>query len=70
MPQTIACLGYPHFLGVAINWMIFDTALSSGRRCARPGSASPAVRHEGRALPLLQLVYDRDRLLATKSRQN
>jgi len=28
------------------------------------------VRHEGRALPLLQLVYDRDRLLATKSRQN
>ena len=22
------------------------------------------VRHEGRALPLLQLIYDRDRLLA------
>src|SRR5215218_9635769 len=30
--QTIACLGFPHLLGLAIDWTMFDTTLPSGER--------------------------------------
>src|SRR5256885_8628023 len=44
----------------------FDTVLPSGERM-RYQVLRIAVPRKGRALPLLQLAYDRDRLPATKS---
>jgi Transposase DDE domain len=66
VPHTIACLGFPRLLGLAIDWTMFDTALPSGERM-RYQVLRVAVPRKGRALPLLQLAYDRDNLSPNKS---
>jgi hypothetical protein len=66
VPHTIARLGCPRLLGLAIDWTMFDAALPSGDRI-RYQVLRIAVSRKGRALPLLQLAYDRDNLPATKS---
>jgi hypothetical protein len=45
---------------------MFDTTLSSGRKM-RYQILRIAIPRKGRALPLLQLAYNRDRLPASKS---
>lgn len=64
--DAVARLGCPRWLGLAIDWTIFDTTLPSGERM-RYQVLRIAVPRKGRALALLQLAYDRDRLPATKS---
>jgi hypothetical protein len=66
VPYAIARLGFPRLLGVAIDWTFFDTILPSGER-VRYQVLRIAVPRKGRALPLLQLAYDRDDLPAAKS---
>jgi hypothetical protein len=66
VPHTIACLGFPRLLGLAIDWTFFDTILPSGQRM-RYQVLRIAVPRKGRALPLLQLAYDRDNLSPNKS---
>jgi hypothetical protein len=66
VPYTVARLGYPRLLGLAIDWTMFDTLLPSGRRM-RYQVLRIAVPRKGRALPLLQLAYDRDGLSPNKS---
>src|SRR5215211_6592514 len=66
VPETIACLGFPRLLGLAIDWTMFDTTLPSGKRM-RYQVLRIAVPRKGRALPLLRLAYDRDRLNPNKS---
>jgi hypothetical protein len=66
MPYTVARLGFPRLLGLAIDWTMFDTTLPSGSRM-RYQVLRIAVPRKGRALPLLQLAYDRDALPANKS---
>lgn len=66
VPHTIACLGHPRLLGLAIDWTMFDTTLPSGEKM-RYQVLRIAVPRKGRALPLLQLAYDRDHLPAHKS---
>jgi hypothetical protein len=66
IPTTIAGLGYPRLLGLAIDWTFFDSVLPSGRRI-RYQVLRIAVPRRGRALPLLQLAYDRDNLPAGQS---
>jgi Transposase DDE domain len=63
---TIARLGFPRLLALAIDWTMFDTILPSGKRM-RYQLLRIAVPRKGRALPLLQLAYDRDDLSPTKS---
>ncbi len=63
---TIARLGFPRLLGLAIDWTMFDTVLPSGERM-RYQVLRVAVPRKGRALPLLQLAYDRDNLSPNKS---
>jgi hypothetical protein len=64
--ETIACLGFPRLLGLAIDWTMFDTTLPSGEQI-RYQVLRIAVPRKGRALPLLQLAYDRDELSPNKS---
>jgi hypothetical protein len=59
--HTIARLGFPRLLGLAIDWTMFDTILPSGKRM-RYQVLRIAMPRKGRALPLLQLAYDRDNL--------
>lgn len=66
VPYTIARLGSPRLLALAIDWTMFDTVLPSGSRM-RYQVLRIAVPRKGRALPLLQLAYDRDALPANKS---
>ena len=66
VPHTVARLGRPPRLGLAIDWTMFDAALPSGRRL-RYQVLAIAVPLQGRAVPLLQLAYDRDRLPADRS---
>ena len=66
VPHTIFRLGRPRWVGLAIDWTMFDTTLPSGRRM-RYQVLRIAIPRKGRALPLLQLAYDRDRLPASKS---
>jgi Transposase DDE domain len=66
VPHVVARLGHPRLLGLAIDWTFFDTALPSGEGM-RYQILRIAVPRKGRALPLLQLAYDRDRLPAQKS---
>ena len=63
---TIAGLGHPRLLGLAIDWTFFDSVLPTGRRM-RYQVLRIAVPRRGRALPLLQLAYDRDDLPAGRS---
>lgn len=64
--DTVLRLGRPRWVGLAIDWTMFDTTLPSGEKM-RYQVLRIAVPRKGRALPLLQLAYDRDRLPAKKS---
>ena len=66
VPHTIARLGQPRLLGLAIDWTFFEAILPSGQK-VRYQVLRVAVPRKGRALPLVQLAYDRDRLPPTKS---
>jgi hypothetical protein len=66
VPHVVGRLGFPRLLGLAIDWTMFDTTLPSGSRM-RYQVLRIAVPRKGRALPLLQLAYDRDALPANKS---
>jgi hypothetical protein len=66
IPPTISGLGRPRLLGLAIDWTFFESALPTGRRM-RYQTLRIAVPRRGRALPLLQVAYDRDNLPAGKS---
>ena len=61
VPHTVACLGFPRLLGLAVDWTFLDTTLPSGERM-RYQILRIAVPRKGRALPLLQLAYNRDNL--------
>ena len=66
MPHTVARLGSPRLLELAIDWTIFVATLPSGER-VRYQVLRIAVPRKGRALALLQLAYDRDRLPPERS---
>ncbi len=66
VPQVVGRLGFPRWLGLAIDWTFFDTVVPSGERI-RYQVLRIAIPRKGRALPLLQLAYDRDALPANKS---
>ena len=68
VPYTIARLGYPRLLGLAIDWTMFNVVVPSGERI-RYQVLRIAVPCRGRALPLLQLAYDRDKLPAMSQNQ-
>lgn len=63
LPHTVAALGRPRLLGLAIDWTMFDTVLPTGAR-ARYQVLRGAIPRRGRAIPVLQLAYDRDALPA------
>src|SRR6185312_3112899 len=63
---TISALGRPRILGLAIDWTYFDSPLPTGGR-VRYQVLRIAVPRRGRALPLLQLAYNRDDLPAGQS---
>jgi Transposase DDE domain len=65
VPHVVARLRHPRLLGLAIDWTMFDTTLPSGKRM-RYQVLRIAVPRKGRALPMLQLAYDRDRFPAQK----
>jgi DDE family transposase len=66
VPDIVAKLGTPRWLGIAVDWTMFDTILPCGQR-VRYQVLRLAVPCRGRALPLLQVAYDRDHLPAHKS---
>lgn len=66
IPHTVGRLGNPRWLGLAIDWTMFDTVMPSGKR-VRYQVLRIAIPRRGRALPLLQVTYDRDNLPAPKS---
>lgn len=66
IPHTVDRLGRPRWLGLAIDWTMFDTVTPSGKR-VRYQVLRIAVPRRGRALPLLQVAYDRDNLPAPRS---
>ena len=66
IPHTVARLGYPRLLGLAIDWTMFDTILPCGEK-RRYQVLRIAIPRKGRALPVLQLAYNRDRLPPERS---
>lgn len=64
--HTLARLGSPRWLGLAVDWTMFDAITPRGERI-RYQVLRIAVPRRGRALPLLQVAYDRDRLPAPRS---
>src|SRR3954463_8740140 len=64
--HVVGRLGFPPWLGLAIDWTFFDTTVPSGKRM-RYQVLRIAIPRKGRALPLLQLAYDRDALPANNS---
>jgi hypothetical protein len=66
VPHVVGRLGSPRWLGLAVDWTFFDTTLPSGEKM-RYQVLRVAVPRKGRALPLLELAYDRDALPANKS---
>jgi len=68
LPHTIARLSYPRLLGLAIDWTMFNVVVPSGERI-RYQVLRIAIPRRGRALPLLQLAYDRDELPAKSQNQ-
>jgi hypothetical protein len=60
-PDLVTKLGCPRWLGLAVDWTMFDTVLPAGRRVRYQGLRL-AVARRGRAIPWLQLAYDRDPL--------
>ena len=71
VPHTIARLGTPRWLALAIDWTMFDAILPGGGRTGgqrvRYQVLRIAVPRRGRALPLLEVAYDRDNLPADHS---
>jgi len=71
IPHLIARLGSPRWLALAIDWTMFDTILPGGGRTqgrrVRYQVLRIAVPRRGRALPLLEVAYDRDHLPADRS---
>jgi hypothetical protein len=61
IPHIIASLGRPRWLGAVVDRTMFDTVLPTGRR-VRYQVLRLAAPRAGRAIPLLQLADDRDRL--------
>jgi hypothetical protein len=66
IPHTLARLGYPHRLGLAVDWTMWDSRDLHGRT-VRYQLLRIAVPRRGRAVPLLQVVYQRDALPADQS---
>jgi hypothetical protein len=66
IPHTLASLGRVRWLGLAIDWTMWDVTLPTGQRM-RYQVLRIAVPLHGRSLPLLQLAYDRDHLPADAS---
>jgi hypothetical protein len=66
IPTTICALGRPRLVGLAIDWTYFDSGLPTGGR-RRYQVLRIAIPRRGRALPLVQLAYDRDDLPAGQS---
>jgi hypothetical protein len=66
VPDLVHKLGCPPWLGLAIDWTMFEVVLPSGRRVYYQ-VLRLAVPRRGRALPLLQLAYERDHFPANKS---
>jgi hypothetical protein len=66
IPHTLASLGRVRWLGLAIDWTMWDVILPTGQRiryhAAQRVPVRIAVPLHRRALPLLQLAYDRDHL--------
>jgi hypothetical protein len=60
LPHTVAALGTPHWLGIAVDWTFFDSVLPSGER-VRYQALRLAVPRRGRAVPLLQVADVGDR---------
>lgn len=62
---TVARLGNPRWLALAVDWTMFNTRLPGGghtkSRLVRYQVLRIAVPRRGRALPLLQVAADRDR---------
>jgi hypothetical protein len=59
IPHTIATLGRPRWVALAIDWTMFDTVLPTGVR-RRYQVLRIAIPRRGRALPLVQLACRRD----------
>ncbi len=59
IPHVIAALGTPRWVGLAIDWTMFDTVLPTGVR-RRYQVLRIAIPRRGRALPLVQLACRRD----------
>lgn len=66
IPHVVARLGSPPWVGLIVDWTMFAVVLPTGRRM-RYQVLRIAVPRRGRALPLLQLAYDQDRLPAGAS---
>jgi hypothetical protein len=66
IPHTLASLAPVRWLGLAIDWTMWDIILPTGVRM-RYQVLRIAVPLHGRALPLVQLAYDRDHLPADAS---
>ena len=66
VPHAVARLGHGSRLGLAVDWTMFDAVLPCGR-VMRYQVLRIAVPCRGRAVPLLQLAYDRDGLPADGS---
>jgi hypothetical protein len=66
IPHTLASLGRVRWLGLAVDWTMWDVTLPTGE-CIRYQVLRIALPLHGRALPLLQLAYDRDHLPADRS---
>ncbi len=66
IPYTVASLGKPHLLGLALDWTMWDTITPRGDR-VRYQVLRIAVPRRGRALPLLQIAHYRDKLPADSS---
>jgi hypothetical protein len=66
IPHPVARLGRPRWLGLAVDWTLFDARLPSGRRLHYQ-VLRLAVPRRGRALPLLRLASDNRRRPAGRS---
>lgn len=64
--HTVGALGVPRLVGLAIDWTMFDTTVPSGKKM-RYQVLRIAIPRKGRAVPLMQLGYDRDDLPSDKS---
>lgn len=66
IPHTVARLGYPQRLGLAVDWTMWDSRDLHGQK-VRYQLLRIAIPRRGRALPLLQVVYNRDALPKNQS---